>query len=101
MEKVTSNIENLEIEAEKSLDAARAKANEILAEASKKSQELLSSPLSYDDVKAEAQKIIEKAKQEAEDDIKEANKQAELIRSGNVQKVDKIIDRMVKLVTGA
>ncbi|OGN88372.1 MAG: hypothetical protein A2158_01785 [Chloroflexi bacterium RBG_13_46_14] len=101
MKNVTSNIENLEIEAEKSLDAARAKANEILAEANKKNQELLSSPLSFDDVKAEGQKIIEKADKEAEEEVNKAKKQAEVIRSGNVKKVDEIIDRMVKLVTGA
>ena len=101
MEKVTSNIENLEIEAEKSLDAARVKANEILAEANKKSQDILSSPLSFDDVKAESQKIIKKAQQEAEEEVDNAKKQADVIRSGNVEKVDEIIDRMVKLVTGA
>ena len=101
MEKVTSNIENLEIEAEKSLDAARAKANEILAEANKKSQDILSSPLSFDDVKAEAQKLIEKAQHEAEEEVDKAKKQAEVIMSGNTEKVDEIIDRMVKLVTGA
>jgi F0F1-type ATP synthase membrane subunit b/b' len=101
LEKVTSNIENLEIEAEKSLDAARVKANEIFAEANKKSQDILSSPLSFDDVKAEAQKIIKKAQQEAEEEVDNAKKQADVIRSGNVEKVDEIIDRMVKLVTGA
>ena len=101
MEKVTSNIENLEIEAERSLDAARAKANEILVEANKKSQELLSSPIAFDDVKSECQRMIEKAEQEAEEEVKKAQQQAEEIRSGNVKKVDEIIDRMIKRVTGA
>ncbi|MFC1946974.1 hypothetical protein ACFLXY_03525 [Chloroflexota bacterium] len=101
MEKVTSNIENLEIEAEKSLDAARAKANEILTEANKQSQELLSSPLAFDDLKSECQRMIEKAEQEAEEEVKKAQQQAEEIRSGNVKKVDEIIDRMIKRVTGA
>jgi vacuolar-type H+-ATPase subunit H len=99
--KVTSNIENLEIQAEKSLEDARVKANEILAEANKKSQDLLSSPLSLDDVKAETQKIIEKSQQEAEEEVNKAKIRAEVIRSGNVEKVDEIITRMVKLVTGA
>lgn len=101
MEKVTSNIENLEVEAEKSLDAARAKANEILTEANKQSQELLSSPLLFDEVKAEGQKIIETARKKAEEEVQEAKQQAEEIRTGSERKVDEIIDRMVKRVTGA
>ena len=101
MEKVTSKIENLELEAERSLDAARNKANEILSEANKKSHELLSSPLSFDDVRSECREMIKNAERQAEEEVIKAQKRAAEIVSGSKTKVDHVIDRMEKLVTGA
>ena len=101
MEKVTSNIENLELEAERSLNAARNQANEILTEANKKSHELLSTPLSFDDINSECQEMIKNAEKQAKEEVIKAQQQAAEIISGSETKVDEIIDRMVKLVTGA
>jgi len=86
---------------QKDLDAARAKANEILAEANKKSQELLTSSLSYDDIKSECRKMIEIAEREAEEEVKKARQTAEEIKTGSEKKVDEMVNRMVKQVTGA
>ena len=100
MEKVTSNIENLELEAERSLDAARNKANEILSEANKRSHELLLAELSFDDIKSECQQMIKNAERRSKEEVKIAQKRAADILTGSEKKVDEVIDRMVKLITG-
>jgi hypothetical protein len=45
--------------------------------------------------------MITKAEQESKEEVQKARQQAEEIRSGSKQKVDEVINRMEKLVTGA
>lgn len=101
MEKVTSSIETIEVEAEKLLESARSKANEILLKASEESQQILSSGLPMDKVKAEGQKIIDKARKEADSKVEDSKSKAQEIKAEADKKVEKIVQRMLNIVTGA
>ena len=57
-EKMTSNVETIEAEAEKILEEARSKANEILLKANEEASKILSSSLPVDEVKADLEKGI-------------------------------------------
>ena len=101
MEKVTSSIENIEVEAEKLLESARSKANEILLKASEESQQILSSELPMDEVKAECQKIVDKARKEADSKVEDSKSKAQEIKAEASKKVEGIVQRMLNIVTGA
>jgi vacuolar-type H+-ATPase subunit H len=100
-EEMTSNIETIEIEAERILEEARSKANEILLKANEEANKILSSDLPMDEVKAECQKIIHKAREEADKKIEDSRKEASEIKTGTGKKVDKITERIVSNITGA
>ena len=100
MEKVTSNIENLELEAEKSLEEAREKAVSIVTKANEESQKILSTPLSLDEAKAEAASMTEKARIESEEKINASKSQAKQLKASASQKVDEIVNRMTRMITG-
>ncbi len=100
-EEMTSNIETIEIEAERILEEARNRANEILLKANEEANKILSSDLPMDEVKAECQKIIHKAREEADKKIEDSRKEASEIKTGTGKKVDKITERIVSNITGA
>jgi len=100
MEEVTSGIEDIEAEAEKILESARKRANEIFLEAKKETGRILSSDLPMDGVKAECQEIVRKSREEADNKIDDARKKASHIRDDASSKVAKIADRIVSIVTG-
>jgi F0F1-type ATP synthase membrane subunit b/b' len=101
MKNVTSSIENLELEAEKSLEEARAKAADIITQSNVESQKTLAAPLPLDEVNSQSGEIVEQARREAEKRVDESKKQADELKSGALKKVDETVDRMMKLVTGA
>ena len=100
-EEMTSNIETIEIEAERILEEARNRASEILLKANEEASKILSSELPMDEVKAECQKIIHKAREEADKKVEDSRKKASGIKTEIGNKVDKITERIVNNITGA
>ncbi len=100
-EEMTSNIETIEIEAERILEEARNRASEILLKANEEANKILSSDLPMDEVKAECQKIIHKAREEADKKVEDSRKKASETKTGVGKKVDKITERIVSNITGA
>lgn len=101
MERVNTNIENLENEAEKSLEEAKVKAAEILTKANAESQTILSSPMNLDQINSECSGIIAKAKSDSEGKIIASRQEAENLKKTATQKVDDIVTRMTRLITEA
>jgi len=100
-EEMTSNIETIEVEAERILEEARSKANEILLKANEEASKILSSKLPMDEVKAECERIIHKAREEADKKVEDSRKTASEIKTEVGNKVDKITKRIVSNITGA
>ena len=100
-EEMTSNIETIEVEAERMLEEARSKANEILLKANEEASKILSSKLPMDEVKAECERIIHKAREEADKKVEDSRKKASEIKTEVGNKVDKITKRIVSNITGA
>jgi len=100
-EEMTSSVETIEVEAEKILEEARGKANEILLKANEEANKILSSGLPMDEVKAECQKIIHQAREEADKKVEDSKKRASGINAEVGNKVGKITGRIVSNITGA
>ena len=100
-EEMTSSVETIEVEAERILEEARSKANEILLRANEEASKILSSKLPMDEIKAECERIIHKARGEADKKVEEAKKKASEIKTEVGNKVDKITERIVSNITGA
>ena len=100
MKDIGSSVEATEIEAEKILEEAKAKASEILLKAKEETKTFLSSQLAMDEVKAEYEKIIAKAKVEAEKRIEDSKKKASEVSSKADKKIAEIAEHIVNIVTG-
>ena len=100
-EEMTSNVETIEVEAERILEEARSKANEILLKANEEASKIISSKLPMDEVEAECQKIIHKAREEADKKVEDSRQKASEIKAEVGNKVDKITERIVSNITGA
>ncbi len=100
-EEMTSNVETIEVEAEKVLEEARNRANEILLKANEEASKILSSNLPMDEVKAECEQIINTARGEADKKVEEAKKKTSEIKNVVGNKVNKITERIVNNITGA
>ena len=100
-EEMASSVETIEAEAEKVLEAARGKANEILLKASEEASKILSSKLPVDEVQAECERIIGKAREEADRKVEDSRKKASEIKTEVTSKTDKITRRIVSNITGA
>ena len=96
-----SDIEAIEAEAEKILESARSRANEILLKGKEEAVRILSSDLPMGEVEAECQEIVHKATEEAQRTGEESQKKAAQIRRDAENKVVKIAERMASIVTGA
>ena len=100
-EEMTSNVETIEVEAERILEEARSKANEILLKANEEASKILSSKLPMDEVKAECERIIHKAREEADKKVENSREKASEIKTEVGNKADKITKRIVSNITGA
>ena len=100
-EEMTSSVETIEVEAERMLEEARGKANEILLKANEEANKILSSKLPMDEVKAECEQIIYKAREEADKKVEDSRQKASEIKAEVGNKVDKITERIVINITGA
>lgn len=99
-QEITSSVENIEIEAEKMLEMAKSRANEILLKAKEEATKILSSELPLDEVKKQHQQIVKEAKDEANKKVKAAKVQAAKMKADTKQ-VEKIVTRIVSVITGA
>jgi len=100
-EEMTSSVETIEVEAERMLEEARSKANEILLKANEEAGKILSSQLPMNEVKAECERIIHKARGEADKKVEDSRKKASEIRATVGNKVDTITEHIVSNITGA
>ncbi len=100
-EEMTSGVETIEVEAEKILEEARSRANEILLKANEEASKILSSKLPMDEVEAECERIIDKAREEADKKVKDSREKASEIKTEVGSKVDKITKRIVSNITRA
>ena len=100
-EEVRSSVETIEVEAEKILEEARSRANEIILKAKEEAGKILASEVSLGEVKKECEQIINRAEGKANQEIEESKKKAAEIRNSAGKKMGKIRERMVNIITGA
>ena len=100
-EKITSRVETIGIEAEKIIKEARSKANEVLLKAGEKANQILSSGLPMDEIRADCEQIIRKAREEANRNVEDSKEKASGIRAGVGKQVEEITKRIVNIIIGA
>jgi len=98
---VTATVENIELEAQKKLQQAHARAKDILVKSKNEASKYLTAELPMDDVKAESEKIIHDADEQSKVVIADSEKRASGIKAGAAKKIDKIVKKMVNNVIGA
>ena len=101
MEEISSSVKTIEAEAERILELAKKRANEILLKAKEESHQILSSELPMEEVNAECRKIIDKAREEADRKIGDSRRKTMEIKTKADNKVEEIAQRMVSIITGA
>jgi len=101
MEEVTSSVETIEVEAEKILESARSRANEILLKAKDEAKKISSSELPMDEVKTECESITRKAREEANKKTEASLLESSEVRARAGEKVGGVVKRMVNIITGA
>ncbi len=97
---ITNSVEAIEVEAQKILEEARTRVNEILLEAREEAKKIVSSQLPLDEIKTECDKIVSKARAEADEKIKDSEKKAAEIGINADKKVKEITELVVNIVTG-
>ena len=100
MEDVTSGVEAIEVEAEKVLEEARNKADEILIKAKGEARKILSAELPLGKVQAECESIVLKARQEADKEVEDSKRRAAEIRTAAGKKVKEIVGSIVTIIAG-
>ena len=99
-EEMTGSVETIEVEAERMLEEARNRANEILLKANEEASKILPSNLPMDEVKAECERIIDTARGEADKNVEEAKKKTSEIKTMVGNKAGKITEQIVNNITG-
>lgn len=97
---VASGVKAIEVEAERILEDARAKADEILLKAKEKSKAIQDSELPMDEVKAECDGITRRARQQADAELSNSEKRASEIGASASKKIDQFAKLIVSIVTG-
>ena len=97
---IRETIREIENEAEKLIEKARADAKRILEDTNKKVGEILSAETVMDAVRGEHDRIISGAKEEAGRKIEESRKTSSLIRSDSSAKIDNFSQLMANYVRG-
>jgi cell division septum initiation protein DivIVA len=101
-EKIYSRIEEIDREAERLIGEAKIKAKQILEDAQRASDEILSGELAVDDIRGEQDKIIRAAQEEASKQVEEASKQVEEakqkaldLKKRSLSKADEVLKMIV------
>lgn len=100
-EEITNSVETIEIKAEKMLEEARSRANEIILKAKEEASSILSAEMPKDEGKREREHILNEARQKANQEVEASKKKASEIRTNATKKIGKITERIVNIVTGA
>ena len=98
---IASGVKAIEVEAERILADARAKANDILLRARDEARQILAAELPMDEVKASCAEITRRATEEADAELARLEKKASEISADAGKKVDRLADLIVSIVTGA
>ncbi|MEE9520841.1 MAG: hypothetical protein V3V43_03925, partial [Dehalococcoidales bacterium] len=88
-------------EAEKTLEEARSRANEIILKAKEEASRILSAEMPLDEQKRECEQILNKARGKANQEIEESKKKASELRTSARKKMEEVVERTVKIITGA
>jgi len=98
---VFRSVETIEVEAEKILEAAKARATEILLNAKEDASKILSSKLPLDEVKTDCEDIIHTAREEAGKKIEGGAEKASAIRTEVDKNIEGIVKRLADIIIGA
>ncbi|MBT9159591.1 MAG: hypothetical protein DDT27_01563 [Dehalococcoidia bacterium] len=99
-EKITGAVETIEAEAERVLDAARAKAREVLLQSRQEASQILSSKDDMGDIREECENIKQRARAEAERRAREYNEEASRIRADATARIEGIVKEIASIVVG-
>jgi len=100
-EEITSSVEMIEVEAEKMLEEAQHRADEIILKAKEEASVILASEVSLDEVKGECEQTLDRAREKAARELEQSKKDASEIRASAGKKVGEIAGRIVNIVSGA
>ena len=100
-EEITSSVEMIEVEAEKILEDAQRRADEITLKAKEEASAILASEISLDEVKGECEQTLDRAREKVARELEQSKKDASEIRASAGKKVEGIAGRIVNIVSGA
>ena len=100
-EEITSSVEMIEVEAEKTLEEAQRRADEIILKSKEDAGVILASEVSLDEVKGECEQTLDRAREKAARELEQSKKDASEIRASAGKKVGKIAGRIVNIISGA
>jgi vacuolar-type H+-ATPase subunit H len=99
-EEIYSRIEEIDREAEGLIGEAKIRAKQILEDAHRVSNEILSGGLPVDEIRGEQDKIIRAAQEEANRQVEEAKQKALDLRKRSLSKADEVLKMIVNDVMG-
>lgn len=99
-EKIADSVEAIEAEAEKMLQEARTRANEIVLTVREEARTILSAPLPMDEVRTECDRIVSKARAQADETSKDAEEKAAEIAVSADKRLEEMAKRLVSIVRG-
>lgn len=100
-EEITSSVEMIEVEAEKILEDAQRRADEITLKAKEEASAILASEISLDEVKGECEQTLDRAREKVARELEQSKKDASKIRASADKKVGEIAGRIVNIISGA
>jgi len=99
-EEIATSVETIEIEAERKLEEARKRANEIALNAREEASRILAAEVSLGEAKKEYEQILDKAREKAKQEVETAQKTATEIKSTTGKRTGGIVKHIVNVVTG-
>lgn len=99
--KISVSVETVEKEADKILDEARIKSNDILLKAREEVNRIANSSLVLAEVEVEKEKIIKAARDDARKKLQASKTESSRIKTAIGNKEDNIVKQLIQMVTGA
>jgi vacuolar-type H+-ATPase subunit H len=94
-EEIYTRIEEIDREAERLISEAKIKAHQILEDAQRESNEILSGELAVDEIRREQNEIIGAAQEEANKQVEEAKQKALDLKKRSLGEVDEVLKMIV------
>ncbi len=98
---ISISVEAIESEADKILDEARIKSNDILLKAREEANKIANSGLALNEAEAEKENLIKAAQEEAKRRLDKSKAEASRIKTALGGKEDSIVKQLIEMVTGA